>query len=87
MAKLNQADALIPASKTAREQILTATGGKDGWAMTLKSGESLTSAPYLKATNYAQWKDTVATPAFQKYLTGQIDEATLTSELEAGWKR
>ena len=76
-----------PASKTAREQILTATGGKDGWAMTLKSGESLTSAPYLKATNYAQWKDTVATPAFQKYLTGQIDEATLTSELEAGWKR
>lgn len=87
MAKLNQADALIPASKTARETILKDTGGKDGWDMTLKSGESLTSAPYLKATNYAQWKDTVATPAFQKYLTGQIDDAGLKSELEAGWKR
>ncbi len=87
MAKLNTADALIPASKTAREQILKSTGGKDGWDMTLKSGESLTSAPYLKANNYAQWKDTVATPAFQKFLTGQIDEAGLKTALESGWKR
>lgn len=87
MAKLNTADALIPASKSARDMILKETGGKDGWDMTMKSGESLTSAPYLKANKYAQWKDTVATPAFQKYLTGEIDEAGLKSALEAGWKR
>lgn len=87
MAKLNKADALIPASKAARESILKETGGKDGWDMTLKAGESLASAPYLKVNNYAQWKDTVATPAFQKYLTGQLDEAGLKSALESGWKR
>lgn len=87
MAKLNMADALIPASKSARDEVLKQTGGRDGWDMTLKSGESLTSAPYLKVTKYAQWKDTVATPAFQKYLTGEIDEAALKTELESGFNR
>lgn len=87
MAKLNMADALIPASKTARDTILKESGGKNGWDMTLKSGAALTSAPYLKANKYAQWKDAVATPAFQKFLTGQIDEAGLKSALESGWQR
>lgn len=87
MAKLNTADALIPASKSARDEILKQTGGKNGWDMTLKSAESLTAAPYLKVTKYAQWKDTVATPAFQKFLTGEIDAATLKSQLESGFNR
>lgn len=87
MAQLNQADALIPASRRARETILEETGGENGWDMTMKAAEHLEGAPYLKVNNYAQWKDTIATPAFQKFLVGEIDEATLRSDLESGWER
>ena len=59
MAKLNQADALIPASTKAREAILQSTGGKDGWDMTMKSAAGLTGAPFLTVDAYTQWKDTI----------------------------
>lgn len=85
MAKLNEADGLIPASASAREAILESSGGKNGWEMTLKSGEQLVSAPYLKATAYPQWKDTIATPAYQKYLAEEIDEKSLSEALTSGW--
>lgn len=85
MAALNQADGLIPASKAARDSILSSTKGANGWEMTLKSGEDLVAAPYLGVTQYPQWKDTVATPAFQKYLSGQLDDAGLAKALTDGW--
>lgn len=87
MAKLNLADALIPASNSAREAIATETQGADGWDQTLASGKHLTSAPFLFASTYSQWKDTVATPAFQKFLAQQIDLDGLGKELEAGWEQ
>lgn len=87
MAKLNQADALIPASKSAREVIATETKGEDGWDMTLKSGNHLTSAPFLFVNKYTQWKETVATPAFQKFLAQEIDIDQLGTELNAGWEQ
>jgi hypothetical protein len=34
---------------------------------------------------YTQWKDTVATPNFQKYLADQIDDAGLTQALTDGF--
>lgn len=85
MAKLNQADALIPASKKAQEKILADTGGKDGWDATMKSAAGLTGAPFLTVDAYAQWKDTIATPNFQKYLANQIDEAGLKAALTEGF--
>ena len=85
MAKLNQADALIPASKKAQELILSSTGGKDGWDMTMKSAQGLTGAPFLAVDAYTQWKDTIATPSFQKYLANQIDDAGLAKALTEGF--
>jgi multiple sugar transport system substrate-binding protein len=84
-AKLNQADALIPASKKAQDLILSSTGGKDGWDMTMKSAQGLTGAPFLAVDAYTQWKDTIATPSFQKYLANQIDDAGLTQALTEGF--
>lgn len=85
MAKLNEADALIPASKKARDLILRSTGGKNGWDMTMKSAEGLTGAPFLTVDAYTQWKDTIATPNFQKYLANQTDDAGLTKALTDGF--
>lgn len=85
LAALNTADALIPPSASARELIATQTGGKDGWTEILKSGEVLEAAPFMKVPNYTQWKDTVATPAFQTFLAGQSDAAGLTKDLTDGW--
>jgi len=85
LAALNLADALIPASSSAQEKIATDTGGADGWDMTLKSGEYLTKAPFLSVDAYTQWKDTVATPAYQKYLAQQTDADQLAQELTDGW--
>lgn len=87
LAALNQADALIPASESARAKIAADTAGADGWEMTLHSGTFLTKAPFLSVDAYAQWKDTVATPAFQKYLAQQIDADQLAAELTDGWEQ
>ncbi len=85
MAALNIADALIPASKSARDLIAEQTGGKDGWTEILKSGEYLEAAPFMKVPNYTQWKDTVATPAFQRFLAEQTDADGLSKDLTDGW--
>lgn len=85
LARINKADALIPTSTAARQQILKETGGKDGWAMTMKSAEGLTSAPFLTVDAYTQWKDTIATPEFQKYLANKTDSAGLSKELTDGF--
>lgn len=85
MAALNMADALIPASKAARDLIAEQTGGEDGWTQILASGEFLESAPFMKVANYTQWKDTVATPAFQTFLAGQSDSDGLSKALTDGW--
>ncbi|NMM21984.1 MAG: extracellular solute-binding protein [Phycicoccus sp.] len=85
LAALNTADALIPASASAQAKIAKDTNGADGWAMVLKSGADLTRAPFLSVGAYSQWKDTVATPAYQKYLANQIDAAQLAKDLTDGW--
>jgi ABC-type glycerol-3-phosphate transport system substrate-binding protein len=84
LAKLNEADALIPASKAAQEAMAKNVEGEQGWDVILSSGEHMVSAPYLFADAYPQWKDTVATPAFQKYLAGEIDKAKLADEMKTG---
>ncbi|MCM3659718.1 sugar ABC transporter substrate-binding protein [Georgenia satyanarayanai] len=85
LAALNEADALIPATTSAQEYMAENLGDENGWATILSSGQHLVSAPYLFVDAYAQWKDTVATPAFQRYLAQEIDTAGLGTQLEDGW--
>jgi ABC-type glycerol-3-phosphate transport system substrate-binding protein len=85
LAALNQADALIPSSTSARELMAKNLAGEPGWDVVLSSGEHFTEAPYLFVDAYAQWKDTVATPAFQRFLAGETDSAALADELTSGW--
>lgn len=85
LAALNEADALIPATTSAQEALTEKLGDENGWSTILASGQHFTAAPYLFADSYAQWKDTVATPAYQRYLAQEIDDAQLADQLTSGW--
>jgi multiple sugar transport system substrate-binding protein len=85
LAAVAQGEWLIPTTQAARDAVASATGGSDGWAQTLAGADDLTSAPFQSVEAYPQWKDQVATPALQRYLAGEIDEATLRTQLMDGW--
>ena len=61
------------------------TGGDNGWEQVLDSGAALTQAPFQSVTNYPQWKDQIATPAFQQFLAGKTDLPGLQKALTDGW--
>lgn len=85
LAALAYADALIPSSTSARDALAEQTAEENGWAAVLASGDGLVAPPFLTVDNYTQWKDTVATPAFQRYLADEIDADQLQAELTDGW--
>ena len=85
LASVAQGDWLIPTSAAARSAIQQSTGGKDGWAQTLAGAQYQVTAPFQTATNYAQWKDQTAEPAYQQYLANKISLQQLDSKLTAGW--
>jgi multiple sugar transport system substrate-binding protein len=85
LAAVGQGDWLIPTTQAARDAILKATGGKNGWQQTLTSGNELTKAPFQSVENYPKWKDQIATPALQEYLANKTDLATLGKKLSDGW--
>jgi multiple sugar transport system substrate-binding protein len=85
LAAVGQGDWLIPTTQGARDAILKATGGKNGWEQTLTSGNDLTKAPFQSVENYPKWKDQIATPALQEYLANKTDLATLGKKLSDGW--
>lgn len=87
LAQLAEGDWLIPASTSARDALLESTGGENGWDQVLASGDHLVAAPFQFATNYPQWKDQIATPAFQEFLSGGGDADALTSALTDGWSQ
>jgi ABC-type glycerol-3-phosphate transport system substrate-binding protein len=84
-AALAQGDWLIPASAEARDLVASETGGESGWDVILKSGESLTVAPFQSASGYVQWRDQVATPALQQYFADEISLEDLQSQLQEGY--
>ncbi|WP_295661199.1 ABC transporter substrate-binding protein [uncultured Nocardioides sp.] len=86
LAKVAEGDWLIPASSDAAEVVSTDTEGANGWSTILAGGQYLTKAPFQSATNYPQWKDQIATPAFQRYLADEIDADQLATELTEGWE-
>ncbi|MEV5967080.1 sugar ABC transporter substrate-binding protein [Kribbella sp. NPDC051952] len=85
LAAVGQGDWLIPTTQGARDAILKATGGKNGWQQTLASGNDLTKAPFQSVENYPKWKDQIATPALQEYLANKTDLAALGKKLSDGW--
>ncbi|GAB6940325.1 ABC transporter substrate-binding protein [Isoptericola variabilis] len=85
LAALNEADALIPATTSAQELLADQLGDENGWSTILAGGQNFVSAPYLFVDAYAQWKDTVATPAYQRFLAKETDAAVLQSQLTDGW--
>ncbi len=87
LAAVAQGDWLIPTSQAARDEVAKATGGKNGWTQTLASGDQLTEAPFQTVAQYPQWKDQIATPAFQQYLANKISLSALGSKLTDGWKQ
>ncbi len=75
LAAVAEGETLYPATKDAAAAVLQTTGGKDGWNEIIASGEALKKAPFQSVDNYPQWKDQIATPAFQQFLAGKLDAA------------
>lgn len=55
---------------------------KDDWATGTALAEHLRPAPAQSVRGYAEWKDKVATPAFQEYYSGAIGLGDLRERLE-----
>ncbi|MFF0079413.1 ABC transporter substrate-binding protein [Streptomyces canus] len=55
---------------------------KDGWATGTALASHLTTAPAQSVRGYPEWKDKVATPAFQEYFSGAIGLGELRKRLE-----
>ena len=85
LASIAFADALIPSSGAAQAEVETLAAGATGWDQILASAKGLTAPPFLKVSKYSEWKDTIATPAFQQYFGDQIDVAELQRQLSDGW--
>ena len=85
LAAVAEGETLFPASKPAQDAVIAKTGGKDGWAEIMASGNALKKAPFQSVDNYPQWKDQIATPAFQQFLAGKLDAAGLQKALTDGW--
>ena len=84
LAAVAEGDWLIPASSDAADTVEQNTEGANGWSTILASGDQLTKAPFQSATNYPQWKDQIATPAFQRYLGDEISADELADRAHRG---
>lgn len=85
LASVAYADALIPSSGAARAEVEKLATDNPAWVQVLASGEGLVGPPFLKANKYTEWKDTVATPAFQQFIADQITAEELKTALSTGW--
>jgi hypothetical protein len=55
---------------------------ENGWATGTALAAHLRSAPAQSVRGYPEWKDKVATPAFQEYYSGAIGLDELRARLE-----
>lgn len=85
LAKINIADGEIPATTSALNEALKETAGENGWTQVLDSGQNLVNPTFNTFTKYEDWKTTVANPAYQKYMAGQLSDSGLTKALQNGW--
>ncbi|WP_234046697.1 ABC transporter substrate-binding protein [Streptomyces adelaidensis] len=81
MVRLALGDWMLPTGTEAlKDPALHTT--KDDWATGTALAEHLRSAPAQSVRGYPEWKDKVATPAFQEYYSGAIDLDELRERLE-----
>ncbi|MET9435690.1 extracellular solute-binding protein [Streptomyces sp. NPDC006551] len=80
MVRLARGDWMLPTGTAALADPSLHTA-KDGWATGAAVARQLRSAPAQSVRGYAEWKDKVATPAFQEYYSGAIDAAELRRRL------
>ncbi|MFE0176629.1 ABC transporter substrate-binding protein [Streptomyces sp. NPDC059002] len=80
MVRLARGDWMLPTGAEAlRDPALHTT--KDDWAVGPALAEHLRPAPAQSVRGYPEWKDKVATPAFQEYYSGAIGLGELRQRL------
>ncbi|MEO3745413.1 sugar ABC transporter substrate-binding protein [Plantactinospora sp. B5E13] len=87
MAQLAKGDWLVPTGKQANEELVKATGGKQGWDVAAASAADLTVAPFQMVDGYPEWKTKYATPALQQYFANKITLDQLATQLVDGGKQ
>ncbi|MFD8642058.1 ABC transporter substrate-binding protein [Streptomyces zaomyceticus] len=80
MVRLARGDWMLPTGTAALADPSLHTA-RDGWATGAAVAERLSPAPAQSVRGYPEWKDKVATPAFQEYYSGAIDAAELRRRL------
>ncbi|MGN9757843.1 ABC transporter substrate-binding protein [Streptomyces sp. SD31] len=81
MVRLALGDWMLPTGTQAlKDPALHTT--ENGWATGTALAAHLRSAPAQSVRGYPEWKDKVATPAFQEYYSGAIDLGELRERLE-----
>ncbi|MET8167752.1 sugar ABC transporter substrate-binding protein [Streptomyces sp. NPDC005329] len=81
MVRLALGDWMLPTGTQALADPALHTA-KDDWATGTALAEHLRPAPAQSVRGYAEWKDKVATPAFQEYYSGAIGLGELRERLE-----
>ncbi|MFJ4876428.1 ABC transporter substrate-binding protein [Streptomyces sp. NPDC088745] len=81
MTRLAKGDWMLPTGEKALKDPSLRTP-EDGWATGAALAAHLRSAPAQSVRGYPEWKDKVATPAYQEFYSGAIDEAQLRQRLE-----
>ncbi|WP_434598679.1 ABC transporter substrate-binding protein [Streptomyces sp. A5-4] len=80
MVRLAKGDWMLPTGGRALKDPSLRTE-KDDWATGTALAEHLRSAPAQSVRGYPEWKDKVATPAYQEYYSGAIDRDELEKRL------
>ncbi|MET9802411.1 extracellular solute-binding protein [Streptomyces sp. NPDC006368] len=80
MVRLARGDWMLPTGTQALGDPSLRTA-RDGWATGVALAKDLRPAPAQSVRGYPEWKDKVATPAFQEYYSGAIDVAELEKRL------
>ncbi|ANW17538.1 ABC transporter substrate-binding protein [Streptomyces clavuligerus] len=81
MVRLARGDWMLPTGTRALAHPALRTP-EDGWAVGAALARHLRSAPAQAVRGYPEWKDKVATPAYQEYYSGAIDRDELRKRLE-----
>ncbi|MDN3021688.1 sugar ABC transporter substrate-binding protein [Streptomyces sp. S.PB5] len=81
MVRLALGDWMLPTGTQALKDPALHTA-ENGWATGTALATHLRSAPAQSVRGYPEWKDKVATPAFQEYYSGAIDLGDLRRRLE-----
>ncbi|MBK3571344.1 ABC transporter substrate-binding protein [Streptomyces sp. MBT62] len=81
MVRLALGDWMLPTGTEALEDPALHTT-KDDWSTGTALADDLTSAPAQSVRGYPEWKDKVATPAYQEYYSGAITLAELRQRLQ-----